>query len=136
MLSSIAKYVHALGGQLKLTAVVGGTAYTLLDDVPKRTPRPRRRQSKSRAKRTAGGRRRRRPATAHAQSRGTKEAVLAALGQGGAMTASEVATAIGLGRGSVSATLSKLAKSGEAVKAQRGYSLRGAPGGRSRRSNS
>ena len=24
MLSSIAKYVHALGGQLKLTAVVGG----------------------------------------------------------------------------------------------------------------
>src|SRR5438105_15951834 len=57
MLSSIAKYVHALGGELKLTAVVGGTAYTLLDDVRERAPRPRGRQaasSASPAKRAAG----------------------------------------------------------------------------------
>ena len=132
MLSSVAKYVHALGGELKLTAVVGGTAYTLLDDVHESAPRPRRRQSAQPPKSAAGR------ATARAQSRGTKEAVLAALGQGGAMTASEIAAAIGLGRGSVSATLSKLARSGEAVKAQRGYSLPAASGGRSprRRRNS
>ena len=39
------------------------------------------------------------------------------------MTASEVASATGLGRASVSTTLSKLAKSGEVTKAQRGYQL-------------
>lgn len=32
MLSSILKYVHALGGELKVTAVVGGISCTLLDD--------------------------------------------------------------------------------------------------------
>jgi DNA-binding IclR family transcriptional regulator len=42
---------------------------------------------------------------------------------GGAMTASEVASATGLGRASVSTTLSKLAKSGEVSKANRGYQL-------------
>ena len=39
MLSSIAKYVHALGGELKMTAVVGDTTYTLLDDVGELAPR-------------------------------------------------------------------------------------------------
>jgi Mn-dependent DtxR family transcriptional regulator len=39
------------------------------------------------------------------------------------MTASEVAAQTGLGRASVSTTLSKLAKSGEVHKAQRGYEL-------------
>ena len=39
MLSSIAKYVHALGGELKMTAVVGNTTYTLLDDVGELAPR-------------------------------------------------------------------------------------------------
>ncbi|MDQ6776527.1 MAG: winged helix-turn-helix transcriptional regulator [Actinomycetota bacterium] len=53
----------------------------------------------------------------------TKNAVLAALEKGGAMTAGEVATASGLGRGTVSTTLSKLAKSGVVVKADRGYKL-------------
>jgi DNA-binding IclR family transcriptional regulator len=52
--------------------------------------------------------------------------VLAALEKGGAMTAGEVASATGLGRGTVSTTLSKLAKSGVVVKADRGYKL---PGG-------
>jgi len=41
------------------------------------------------------------------------------------MTAGEVATATGLGRGTVSTTLSKLAKSGEVTKAARGYQLAG-----------
>ena len=41
------------------------------------------------------------------------------------MTAGEVATATGLGRASVSTTLSKLAKSGELTKAARGYQLAG-----------
>jgi DNA-binding transcriptional ArsR family regulator len=55
----------------------------------------------------------------------TKNSVLAALGKGGAMTAGEVASATGLGRGTVSTTLSKLAKSGVVVKADRGYRLPG-----------
>lgn len=38
MLSSIAKYVHALGGELELIARFGDTSYTLLDDV--REPEP------------------------------------------------------------------------------------------------
>jgi CRP-like cAMP-binding protein len=56
---------------------------------------------------------------------GTKSSVLKALtdANGGAMTASEVASATGLGRASVSTTLSKLAKSGEVSKADRGYQL-------------
>jgi DNA-binding transcriptional regulator GbsR (MarR family) len=49
--------------------------------------------------------------------------VLGALFKDGAMTAGEVAKATGLGRGTVSTTLSKLAKSGEVTKAERGYQL-------------
>jgi CRP-like cAMP-binding protein len=61
--------------------------------------------------------------TRRAASGGTKNAVLTALAGGDAMTASEVANATGLGRASVSTTLSKLAKSGEVAKAARGYQL-------------
>ncbi|OYV61528.1 MAG: hypothetical protein B7Z69_00800 [Actinobacteria bacterium 21-73-9] len=32
-LSSIARYVHALGGQLQINAVVGDATYRLMDDV-------------------------------------------------------------------------------------------------------
>ena len=53
----------------------------------------------------------------------TKAKVLGALSTDAAMTADEVATATGLGRATVSTTLTKLAKSGEAVKAERGYRL-------------
>jgi len=53
----------------------------------------------------------------------TKTRVLKALADGKAKTAGEVATASGLARGSVSTTLSKLAKAGEVVKADRGYRL-------------
>jgi DNA-binding IclR family transcriptional regulator len=49
--------------------------------------------------------------------------VLAALAGGEAMTAGAVAAKTGLGTGTVSTTLSKLAKSGEVEKAQRGYRL-------------
>ena len=53
----------------------------------------------------------------------TKARVLEALSSGEAMTAGEVAGTTGLGRGSVSTTLSKLARSGEVRKAGRGYML-------------
>ena len=60
---------------------------------------------------------------------GTKAAVLEALAGGEAMTAGEVASLTGLGRASVSTTLSKLAKTGEVRKAARGYQMNGnAPG--------
>jgi DNA-binding transcriptional ArsR family regulator len=61
-----------------------------------------------------------------AASGGTRNAVLKALSDanGNALTAGEVASATGLGRASVSTTLSKLAKSGEVTKAQRGYSVK------------
>jgi transcriptional regulator with XRE-family HTH domain len=32
-LSSIARYIHALGGQLQVNAVVGNTTYRLIDDI-------------------------------------------------------------------------------------------------------
>ncbi|MDQ6606127.1 MAG: helix-turn-helix domain-containing protein [Actinomycetota bacterium] len=55
----------------------------------------------------------------------TRRAVLAALKRDQALTAGEVATATGLARPTVSTTLSKLATSGEIVKAERGYRLAG-----------
>lgn len=60
-----------------------------------------------------------------AGSGGTKNAVLKALADanGNALTASEVAAATGLGRASVSTTLSKLARAGDVNKATRGYQL-------------
>jgi DNA-binding IscR family transcriptional regulator len=73
--------------------------------------RSRRRASRST---TSNGR------TAHGA---TKASVLAALGGGEAMTASQVASKAGLARPTVSTTLSKLAKSGEVEKAERGYRL-------------
>ena len=53
----------------------------------------------------------------------TQASVLTALAGGEAMTAGEVATKAGVPRGTVSTTLSKLAKSGEVEKAERGYRL-------------
>ena len=53
----------------------------------------------------------------------TKAAVLGALAGGEAMTAGEVAARAGLPRATVSTTLSKLAKTGEVQKAERGYRL-------------
>jgi len=53
----------------------------------------------------------------------TKASVLAALAGGEAMTAGQVADKSGLARPTVSTTLSKLAKTGEVQKAERGYRL-------------
>ena len=81
--------------------------------------------AKAGAPRTTAKAQRRRPATTRSTRRtasgATKSAVLGALTSGQALTAGEVAAKTGLGRGTVSTTLSKLAKSGEVQKAQRGY---------------
>jgi CRP-like cAMP-binding protein len=77
-------------------------------------PRP----ASTRARRTQAARARRRTAPGTTKSR-----VLEALSDGKAMTAGEVATATGLARATVSTTLSRLAKDGEVVKAERGYRL-------------
>jgi hypothetical protein len=65
------------------------------------------------------------PGGARNSAGGTKSAVLATLAgaDGRPMTAGEVAGSTGLGRASVSTTLSKLARTGEVKKAQRGYQL-------------
>ena len=63
------------------------------------------------------------PARARTAPGATKAAVLAALKDGNAMTAGEIAAATGLGRATVSTTLSKLAGSGEITKAARGYQI-------------
>lgn len=72
---------------------------------------------RSGAARSSGRSRRRTPPG------GTKRRVIEALSDGTPKTAGEVAAATGLARGTVSTTLSKLARSGELVKADRGYQL-------------
>lgn len=52
----------------------------------------------------------------------TRAKILEAL-KDGPKTAGEIAEATGIGRGTASTTLTKLAKSGEVVKAERGYKL-------------
>jgi predicted ArsR family transcriptional regulator len=64
---------------------------------------------------------RRRPAAAAPRGQ-TRAKILEAL-KDGPKTAGEIAAATGVPRGSASTTLSKLAKSGEVVKAERGYKL-------------
>jgi CRP-like cAMP-binding protein len=83
---------------------------------PTATPRPRPAPTRQRRAQTRRTRRRTAPGA-------TKTRVLGALTDGKAMTAGEVAAATGLARGTVSTTLSKLAKSGDVVKAERGYRL-------------
>ena len=53
----------------------------------------------------------------------TKRAILQTLSAGEAMTAGEIAAATGLGRATISTTLSRLAKSGELTKVARGYQI-------------
>lgn len=64
------------------------------------------------------------PARARTAPGATKAAVLAALTDGSALTAGEIAAATGLARATVSTTLSRLAGSGEVTKAARGYQIR------------
>jgi DNA-binding transcriptional ArsR family regulator len=63
------------------------------------------------------------PSPERAAPGATKAAVLTALAGGTEMTAGQVAEKSGLPRATVSTTLSRLAKSGEVQKAQRGYRL-------------
>ncbi|MFZ0977701.1 MAG: ArsR family transcriptional regulator [Solirubrobacteraceae bacterium] len=90
--------------------------------------------------RVDGGRRRQRPVTQRTTAPAPKDAsparntnaraprgenkrkILAAL-EGGPKTASEIATETGVKASTVGASLSKLAKAGEVVKAERGYRL-------------
>jgi predicted Rossmann fold nucleotide-binding protein DprA/Smf involved in DNA uptake len=60
--------------------------------------------------------------TARAPRGENKKKILAAL-KDGPKTASEIATETGIKAGTISASLSKLAKAGEVVKADRGYAL-------------
>jgi DNA-binding transcriptional ArsR family regulator len=85
---------------------------------PARTATPRARRARARTPAPSATRARRRTPPG-----ATKARVLEALLDGKAMTAGEVAAATGLGRGTVSTTLTKLAKSGEVRKAERGYAL-------------
>ena len=82
---------------------------------------------KSTASATRGARPRQRAATSTTNGRtapgATKASVLAALADGGSMTAGQVAAKAGLARPTVSTTLSKLAKTGDVQKAERGYRL-------------
>jgi DNA-binding transcriptional ArsR family regulator len=77
----------------------------------------------TRARSTATATARKAASSARTAPGATKAAVLGALSDGAGMTAGEVAAATGLARGTVSTTLSKLAKSGEVAKADRGYKL-------------
>jgi DNA-binding transcriptional ArsR family regulator len=87
-----------------------------------RTPPTPTRSRNSRSAKTKAATR----ASGHAAPGTTKNAVIAALAGGQAMTAGEVATATGLGAATVSTTLSRLAKAGEITKADRGYQAKNA----------
>jgi CRP-like cAMP-binding protein len=101
-------------------------------------PTPKRAQNRSERSASASARTRvprsaasgKRAASEHGESSPVRTApgaakakVLGALSTEGAMTAGEVAQATGLGRATVSTTLTKLAKSGEVANAERGYRL-------------
>jgi CRP-like cAMP-binding protein len=92
-------------------------------DAPQQTPTRRRTRTAS----TANGA----SASTRTPPGETKANVLGALSSDQAMTAGEVAKTTGLARPTVSTTLSKLAKTGEVVKADRGYRLPSTDGGTS-----
>jgi DNA-binding transcriptional ArsR family regulator len=82
-------------------------------------PKPTRARTRTRTASTANGA----SASTRTAPGETKTKVLAALSSDQALTAGEVAKATGLARPTVSTTLSKLSKTGEVVKADRGYRL-------------
>jgi predicted Rossmann fold nucleotide-binding protein DprA/Smf involved in DNA uptake len=86
---------------------------------PQTASRPRTAAATTKA---AGGASKRRRATAATPRGQTRAKVLEAL-KDGPKTAGDIAAATGIPRGSASTTLSKLAKSGEVIKAERGYKL-------------
>jgi biotin operon repressor len=112
---------------------------------PSAPPVPKARATRARATSTAAGRNRTKTPTATGNSRArderstkataaphalkrtppgaTQSAVLTALATGDAMTANEIAGMTGLGRATISTTLSRLAKTGELAKVTRGYQI-------------
>ena len=121
-------------------------ALAALDPRERSTPKPRTTKSQPTAKRAAKTpdapkqtpprRQARTASTANSPSASTrtppgqtKAKVLAALSSDRALTAGEVAKATGLARPTVSTTLSKLSKTGEVLKADRGYRLPGTEDG-------
>ena len=113
-------------------------ALAALDPRPSRTPEPkpaaRTRASATKppatATKRAPAKRASTPATRSPRRtapRATRAAVLAALAAGEPMTAGEVAAKAGLARPTVSTTLTRLAKSGEVQKVERGYRRARAP---------
>jgi len=106
---------------------------------PKTTPRPnanRAAKTPDPPKHTPARNRTPTPSTANAARASTRTApgetkarVLAALSSEHALTAGEVAKTTGLARGTVSTTPSKLSKTSEVVKADRGYRLPSPDGG-------
>lgn len=82
---------------------------------------PSRRPAKPSVAKPASGRPK--SSAARAAPGATKSAISAALANDSAMTAGEIATATGLGRATISTTLSRLAKTGEVTKASCGYQI-------------
>jgi DNA-binding transcriptional ArsR family regulator len=117
LLAEADKLRHALAaldprerGALKPKAPTPRPVAERTPDAPKPTPmRTARTNGASASTRTAPGE--------------TKAKVLAALSSDRGLTAGEVANATGLARPTISTTLSKLSKTGEVVKADRGYRL-------------
>jgi DNA-binding IscR family transcriptional regulator len=129
----------ASGGQVKRDGQ-GWHPASLLPSTPGEPVRnvPRRKQTRAAkpkpaasATRAAGRTRRSGESTSSTNGRttpgATKASVLAALASGEAMTAGQVAAKAGLARPTVSTTLSKLAKTAEIQKAERGYRLASKP---------
>jgi sugar-specific transcriptional regulator TrmB len=102
-------------------------AVAALDPRERTTRRARPKPAAASKKHSTASRKPAAPSTASPRTRtapgSTKASVLAALSKDGGMTAGEVAAATGLGRGTVSTTLSKLARSGEVANVERGYRL-------------
>jgi predicted Rossmann fold nucleotide-binding protein DprA/Smf involved in DNA uptake len=83
-----------------------------------------RRDRRPAAKPTGSDRRRVKPANAPTRApRGQNKAKVLDAVRNGPMTASEIAKVTGIGTGTISTMLTKMAKSGELAKADRGYRL-------------
>ena len=101
----------------------GGSSSASSRRSPASTSNARRSASSTRRSTSSARRSRSRSSSRRTPPGATKRRVLEALSDGNAKTAGEVSAATGITRGTVSTTLSKLAKSGEVVKAERGYLL-------------
>ncbi len=103
-------------------AVLNGSATPTTRTRSPKAPRPSRATNGQAPKPTRRKPKEPKSTTAAVAKRGaTRRAVLDALADGSARTAGDIATATGIGRGSVSTTLSNLLAAGQVLKADRGY---------------